>query len=60
VSSFVKQRPRDINLSCVSICRLDVRLMDGQALDLEPQFDAVFSHAAMHWMHQDPDAVIQV
>ena len=32
---------------------LDVRLMDGQALELDAEFDAVFSNAALHWM---PDA----
>lgn len=40
-------------------CRLNVCLMDGQALDFEPQFDAVFSHAAMHWM-PDHDVVFKV
>lgn len=29
---------------------LDVRLMDGQKLDFGPEFDAVFSNAALHWM----------
>ena len=32
---------------------LDARLMDGQALDFNAEFDAVFSNAALHWM---PDA----
>ncbi|MGI9509657.1 MAG: methyltransferase domain-containing protein, partial [Geminicoccaceae bacterium] len=36
---------------------LDVRVMDGQALDLDQTFDAVFTNAALHWM-LDPDAVI--
>jgi SAM-dependent methyltransferase len=36
---------------------LDVRLMDGQALSFEAEFDAVFSNAALHWM-RGPDAVI--
>jgi len=36
---------------------LDVRLMDGQALDFGPEFDAVFSNAALHWMTA-PEAVI--
>lgn len=40
-------------------CRLNVSLMDGQALDFQHQFDAVFSHAAMHWM-PDHDAVFKV
>lgn len=29
---------------------LDAREMDGQALDFESEFDAVFSNAALHWM----------
>lgn len=29
---------------------LDVRLMDGEALAFEGEFDAVFSNAALHWM----------
>lgn len=37
---------------------LDVRVMDGQALDFDAEFDAVFSNAALHWMKRDPDAVI--
>lgn len=36
---------------------LDVRRMDGQALGFGPEFDAVFSNAALHWM-TDPEAVI--
>jgi trans-aconitate methyltransferase len=36
---------------------LDARLMDGQSLDFQQEFDAVFSNAALHWM-KDPDAVI--
>ena len=36
---------------------LDVRVQDGQALDFDRAFDAVFSNAALHWM-PDPDAVI--
>jgi SAM-dependent methyltransferase len=36
---------------------LDVRTMDGQALDFPPEFDAVFSNAALHWMTR-PEAVI--
>lgn len=36
---------------------LDVRLMDGQALTFENEFDAVFTNAALHWMKQ-ADAVI--
>ncbi len=36
---------------------LDVRLINGEALDFDGEFDAVFSNAALHWMLQ-PDAVI--
>lgn len=36
---------------------LDVRLMDGEALGFDGEFDAVFSNAALHWMRR-PDAVI--
>jgi SAM-dependent methyltransferase len=35
---------------------LDARLMDGQRLAFEAEFDAVFSNAALHWM-LDQDAV---
>ena len=37
--------------------QLDVRRMDGQALSFGPEFDAVFSNAALHWM-TDPEPVI--
>ena len=36
---------------------LDARVLDGQALDFEAEFDAVFSNAALHWM-TEPDKVI--
>jgi SAM-dependent methyltransferase len=29
---------------------IDARLMDGEALDFDAEFDAVFSNAALHWM----------
>ena len=29
---------------------LDARLMDGRQLSFDPEFDAVFSNAALHWM----------
>lgn len=29
---------------------IDARVADGQALDFESQFDAVFSNAVLHWM----------
>jgi trans-aconitate methyltransferase len=37
---------------------IDARVMDGQALPFESEFDAVFSNAALHWMKRDPGAVI--
>jgi SAM-dependent methyltransferase len=36
---------------------LDARVMDGQSLPFEQEFDAVFSNAALHWMPQ-ADVVI--
>ena len=36
---------------------LDARIMDGEALTFDREFDAVFSNAAMHWMLA-PDRVI--
>lgn len=36
---------------------LDARVVDGARLDFPPEFDAVFSNAALHWMLR-PDAVI--
>jgi len=36
---------------------LDARLMDGEALTFGPDFDAVFSNAALHWMPR-ADAVV--
>jgi trans-aconitate methyltransferase len=36
---------------------LDARVMSGEALTFEGEFDAVFSNAAMHWM-RDHDAVL--
>jgi trans-aconitate methyltransferase len=36
---------------------LDARVLDGQCLDFDGQFDAVFSNAALHWM-PDGAAVI--
>lgn len=37
---------------------LDARLMDGEALGFDAEFDAVFSNAALHWM-TDAGAVVQ-
>jgi SAM-dependent methyltransferase len=35
----------------------DARVMSGEALDFDSEFDAVFSNAALHWM-RDPAKVI--
>jgi trans-aconitate methyltransferase len=36
---------------------LDARVMDGEQLSFNGEFDAVFSNAALHWM-RNPEAVI--
>ncbi len=36
---------------------LDARVCDGEALEFEGEFDAVFSNAALHWMRR-PERVI--
>jgi len=36
---------------------IDARLMPGQSLTFDREFDAVFSNAALHWM-RPPDAVL--
>jgi SAM-dependent methyltransferase len=36
---------------------VDARVMDGENLAFDNEFDAVFSNAALHWM-RDPDGVI--
>ncbi|HEX9809063.1 MAG TPA: class I SAM-dependent methyltransferase [Alphaproteobacteria bacterium] len=36
---------------------LDARVMSGEALEFQREFNAVFSNAALHWM-REPDAVI--
>jgi SAM-dependent methyltransferase len=36
---------------------LNIRRLDGHALDFDSEFDAVFSNAALHWMRA-PDLVI--
>lgn len=38
---------------------LDAHVMDGHRLTFANEFDAVFSNAALHWMTEDPDAVIR-
>jgi trans-aconitate methyltransferase len=37
--------------------RLDARVMGGEKLSFDGEFDAVFSNAALHWM-RNPEAVI--
>jgi trans-aconitate methyltransferase len=37
---------------------LDARVANGAQLGFSREFDAVFSNAALHWMKDDPDAVI--
>src|SRR5580704_17037585 len=36
---------------------LEARVMDGEKLSFDEEFDAVFSNAALHWMRK-PEAVI--
>jgi trans-aconitate methyltransferase len=40
--------------------KLDVpaQVIDGEHLNFDNEFDAVFSNAALHWMRNKPDAVI--
>jgi SAM-dependent methyltransferase len=50
----------DASEDFVRACRargLDARLMDGEALTFDDEFDAVFSNAALHWMTR-PERVI--
>ena len=44
-------------LSAAAARGLSVQAMDGQALNFEAEFDAVFSNAALHWM-RDGVAVV--
>ncbi len=39
---------------------LDARVMDGQALAFDGEFDAVFSNAALHWMKRPDDVIAGV
>jgi len=39
---------------------LDARVMDGEALSFENEFDAVFSNAALHWMRRADDVIAGV
>ena len=50
----------DASADFVRACQargLDVRLMDGEDLTFDQEFDAVFSNAALHWMTR-PERVI--
>ena len=53
----------DASENFVKTCQgqgLDVRLMDGEALTFENEFDAVFSNAALHWMTRPERAIAGV
>ena len=39
---------------------LAVQMVDGQALDFDNEFDAVFSNAALHWMTAQPAVIAGV
>jgi trans-aconitate methyltransferase len=39
---------------------LDARVMSGEALNFDAQFDAVFSNAALHWMKRADDVIAGV
>jgi trans-aconitate methyltransferase len=39
---------------------LDARVMDGQELEFENEFDGVFSNAALHWMKRADDVITGV
>jgi trans-aconitate methyltransferase len=39
---------------------LDVRLMTGEALGFDHEFDATFSNAALHWMHNQDEVLAGV
>jgi SAM-dependent methyltransferase len=39
---------------------LDARVMNGERLDFEGEFDAVFSNAALHWMKRADDVIAGV
>src|SRR6266540_3103158 len=36
---------------------LDARVMNGERLEFENEFDAVFSNAALHWMKRADDVI---
>lgn len=39
---------------------LDARVLDGEALDFDGEFDAVFSNAALHWMRNSAQVIAGV
>jgi trans-aconitate methyltransferase len=39
---------------------LEARVVDGERLDFGPEFDAVFSNAAIHWMKRADDVIAGV
>ena len=50
----------DASEAMVAVARtrgLDARVLNGQSLRFESEFDAVFSNAALHWM-REPDSVL--
>ena len=52
----------DADASFVAAARLlgvDARVCDGHLLDFDQEFDVVFSNAALHWMSEDPQGVVQ-
>jgi len=44
-------------VAAAKACGLDARVMDGQALAFESEFDAVLSNAAIHWMRRAESVV---
>src|SRR6266851_442849 len=36
---------------------VDARVVDGEQLDFDAEFDAVFSNAALHWMRRADDVI---
>ena len=49
--------PADPQIDAARKLGLDVHVMNGEALDFDSEFDAVFSNAALHWM-SNPAKVI--
>ncbi len=44
-------------VAAAQLRKLDVRQLSGEVLDFDHEFDAAFSNAALHWMHNQ-DAVL--